>query len=252
MRYLLVLIILFTGCVIDDPKPKPIATNTECASYLYTYEKNKKIDLSSRLINNYITVGFESTDYEKTKSSVTHALSSFLTGKQFSFISAVDDSVRFNMPEEFDTYESTIVYELNNPFRCNELNDLRLKLLKIENVKFVSFLYHRTKLKSDSDVNILNIDDFDPSSHNFHSDEFKLKLHNSEDIELLNQMIEKTKTTLVKEFSTNYFLIRTDVNSKGDALKMANYFHESNLFEFCFPGWNSSIIDHDGTNYYFE
>lgn len=54
----------------------------------------------------------------------------------------------------------------------------------------------------------------------------------------LNQKIAETNTELVKqnEFMPKWYELRATKNSKGDALKMANYFYETGFFECSEPG----------------
>ena len=50
-------------------------------------------------------------------------------------------------------------------------------------------------------------------------------------------MITETNTELVEqnEFMKKWFTLRATKNSNGDALKMANYFYETGLFESSEP-----------------
>ena len=50
--------------------------------------------------------------------------------------------------------------------------------------------------------------------------------------------ISETNTELVtqNEFMPKWFELRATKNSNGDALKMANYFYETGLFESAEPG----------------
>lgn len=221
MKYLtLLFLILFSGCVIDDPKPEPIPPNTTCSSHQYTYYKNQKIDLSSRLINNYVTVGIDETDEHNTFSIDTE-LSDLRKGR------LNGGSGDFGFSGGLDMYAI-------KPISCTELNNTRLLLHKHKAIRFVSLLYSRKKLNSDINTPYIeNYEDF-----LFYTENFIVELNKSEDLELLSQMITKTKTTLVSEVKPNQYLIKTNVNSQGDALEMANYFHESSQFKLCIPDWN--------------
>lgn len=204
-------IILFSSCVVDDPKPVPSIPNSTCSSTQYTFYKTKKLDLSTRLLNNYIAVGFVS---KESQYSLSIVLSDLYSGTLTS-VNGVD------------------MYKLKRPISCSELNNLRLLLLKQKDISFVSLLYSKSDTKSQFN-NDLN---FEYENYNYYSDKFIVELNKSEDLELLNQMITKTKTTLVSEIKPNQYLIKTDVNSHGDALEMANYFHESKQFKLCIPDW---------------
>ena len=72
---------------------------------------------------------------------------------------------------------------------------------------------------------------------NSYSSLFYVKVADETDLTDLNNVIAETNTELVEqdEFMKNWFIIRATKNSKGDALKMANYFYETGLFEASEP-----------------
>ena len=67
-------------------------------------------------------------------------------------------------------------------------------------------------------------------------DIFTCKVKNESLITEMNDLLLKTKTTIV-EYNKygNYYLIRVDKNSKGDALDISNEFYESGFFEWAEP-----------------
>lgn len=213
MRYLTFLFsLLFSGCVVDDPKPKPIPHNSTCSSSLYTYYNDKKIDLTSRLVNNYIVIGFQKDKSRVITSDLLDAKTDFRT----------------------DNITVSDYRKLKNTLNCSELNNLRIALLKETDVLFVSFLFSRLSYSSNQYSADL---DFNDLGYAYHTDEFTVEIKQAEDIELLKQMILKTKTILVKEIKPNQYLLKTDVNSQGDALAMTTYFNESNQFKKCLTNW---------------
>jgi len=66
---------------------------------------------------------------------------------------------------------------------------------------------------------------------------FYVKVKNLNDLTGLQKMASETKTTIVEQhsFAPQWFTLSAGKNSKGDALRMANYFRESGLFEFAHP-----------------
>ncbi len=208
LTYLLFLIIC-TSCIVDDPEPEPIIPNASCSSNLYTYYKNEKLDLSKRLLNNYIIIGFNS-------SNPHNSIESDLFSGTSTRLGSVD------------------MYQLKKTLSCSDLNNLRLTLKQQNNVSFVSMAYAR----SSKNLLSVNVDlDFNNENYIYSTDNFIVELNKTEDIELLNQMLTKTKTVLVKEIKINQYLIKTNRESKGDALEMANYFQETKQFKMSIPDW---------------
>lgn len=72
---------------------------------------------------------------------------------------------------------------------------------------------------------------------NSYSSLFYVKVFDETDLTDLNNMIAETNTELVEQnrFMKKWFTLSATKNSKGDALKMANYFYESGLFEYSDP-----------------
>lgn len=66
---------------------------------------------------------------------------------------------------------------------------------------------------------------------------FNVKVFDEDDLSDLNQMIEETNTELVdqNEYRPEWFELRATKHADGDALAMANFFHESGLFEHSEP-----------------
>ena len=73
---------------------------------------------------------------------------------------------------------------------------------------------------------------------NSYGSSFYVKLKDPGNLAPLNKMIAETKTELLEQvpFMNNWFTLRATKNSAGDALAMANYFHESGYFEHSEPG----------------
>lgn len=73
---------------------------------------------------------------------------------------------------------------------------------------------------------------------NSYGSNFYVKVFDENDLTNLNQMIAETNTELVNQndFILKWFELRATKNSNGDALAMANFFYESELFEHSEPG----------------
>ena len=66
----------------------------------------------------------------------------------------------------------------------------------------------------------------------YYTNLFNVKVPDENNLTDLYKMIAETKTEFVEQnqFMKGWFTLRSTKNSKGDALKMANYFYESRLF----------------------
>ena len=80
---------------------------------------------------------------------------------------------------------------------------------------------------------------------NSYGSNFSVKVFDENDLTDLNQKIAETNTELVKqnEFMPKWFELRATKNSNGDALKMANYFYETGLFEHSEPGISKYAVE---------
>lgn len=72
-------------------------------------------------------------------------------------------------------------------------------------------------------------------------DIFLCKLKNDTLKNHLNELLVKTKTQIVKNSISGYYLIRADKNSKGDAMDISNEFYESGYFEWSEPNFINSF-----------
>jgi hypothetical protein len=67
-------------------------------------------------------------------------------------------------------------------------------------------------------------------------DVFVCQLKSSSTIDQLNEMVANTRTTILKyNPSLQFYLIRADKNSGGDALDISDKFYESGYFEYAEP-----------------
>ena len=69
--------------------------------------------------------------------------------------------------------------------------------------------------------------------------EFLVKLKSPADYLELQRLAKETKTKIVKQnqFDPSVYILESDKNSNGNALKMANYFYETKIFEFAEPNF---------------
>ncbi len=71
------------------------------------------------------------------------------------------------------------------------------------------------------------------------TDHFIVKLKSPADFSFLQELATETNTQIIKQndFEPSVYILIADKNSKGNALEMANYFHETRRFEFAEPSF---------------
>lgn len=69
------------------------------------------------------------------------------------------------------------------------------------------------------------------------TDRFVVKLKSPADYSELERLAIETNTTIIEQnqFDKSKYVLSADKNSQGNALKMANYFHEAGIFEYAEP-----------------
>lgn len=77
---------------------------------------------------------------------------------------------------------------------------------------------------------------------NRYSSNFYVKVFDETNLTDLHNVISETNTELTgqNEFMKKWLTLRATKDSKGNALKMANYFYESGLFEYSEPDYKIS------------
>ena len=72
---------------------------------------------------------------------------------------------------------------------------------------------------------------------NSYGSDFYVKVFDANDLTDLNSIISQTNTKLIEQnkFMPNWYKLRAIKTSNGDGLEMANYFHETGLFEHSEP-----------------
>jgi len=85
------------------------------------------------------------------------------------------------------------------------------------------------------------------------TEQFVVKLNSPADFIELERIAEETKTIIYKQndFEPSIYHLIADKNSKGNALEMANYFHESGKFVFADPNFLKILKRHCSDDQYF-
>jgi len=121
--------------------------------------------------------------------------------------------------------------KLKSSKTCEELTSLISDLQQNSIISYVHYTIQTDNCENDIWEPIGNL------CINSYSSLFYVKVPDETDLTDLNNMITETNTELIEqnEFMKNWFTIRATKSSKGDALKMANYFYETGLFESSEP-----------------
>ena len=65
---------------------------------------------------------------------------------------------------------------------------------------------------------------------------FSVRLHSANDKAKLDSIVNITNTRILFQYSSGSYSVLADKHSNGNALQMANRFHETNLFRWAEPG----------------
>ncbi|MCW3117778.1 MAG: in-like serine protease, partial [Chitinophagaceae bacterium] len=174
----------------------------------FYYYNNAKYNLGE-LANEYISVAFD-TIYSDTNIR--------------KFISSVND---FDQNYRYTLYSSKVAaLKFNKPKTCEEISDIIFTLKKNPIIEYAHYT-----MKTNVCQNYI-MQPIGKLCVNSYSNYFYVKVFDENNLTDLHKIIAETKTELVlqDQFMPQWFVLKATKNSKGDGLKMANYFYESKLF----------------------
>lgn len=124
-----------------------------------------------------------------------------------------------------------IPLKLKSSKNCEELTSIISDLQQNSIISYVHYTIQTNDCKNSIWEPIGNL------CVNSYSSLFYVKVPDETDLTDLDKVITETNTELVEQnkFMKNWFTIRATKKSKGDALKMANYFYDTGLFESSEP-----------------
>jgi hypothetical protein len=216
MKKIIFLVIVFSFFFASCEKENDDTTNCNFVNFYYYGETQIPL---GELSNDYIVIGIDTT---------------YSDGQIRNFISTVnqldqnyDYRIRKLGPYKF----KVIPVKLNSSKSCEEITQIIADLEQNEIVAYVHYA-----MQTDICKDLLG----EPMGNlciNGYRSSFLVNVFDKNNLTSLNQMIAQTNTELVKqnEFMLDWFELRATKNSKGDALKMANFFHESGLFAHSEP-----------------
>lgn len=205
MLYFLFVTALFSGCKKETPDDLPPGT----CNYVDFYYYNNKPTSLGEMADDYILVAFD-TAYSNTEIR--------------KFISSLAD---FDQNYRYTLYSSKLTaLKLNKPKTCEEISDIIFKLNKSLMVEYANFT-----MNTNDCTNAFG-ESLGKRCVNSYSNYFYVKVFDENNLKDLFKIIAETKTELVEPVQTmpKWLVLKATKNSKGDGLKMANYFYESKLF----------------------
>lgn len=201
--YVCILFITLINLVSCSCK-KDAPINSYCGERFYYYQ-NEKIYLN--ITNEKVTIGFNDTlSYQKMKNILN----------QYNFIEDLKQEQVFNN-------NKLAMPDLIEGLNCKELENKLNGLKKNPEISYAN-LFLETKNKS-ALVGITN--------------EFIVNLLDTNQFSELQSLAINTNTEILKqnEFQPDVYILSANKNSDGDALEMANFFHETGKFKFSEPNF---------------
>ncbi|MBL7934995.1 MAG: hypothetical protein JNM51_04210 [Bacteroidia bacterium] len=207
--------LLFTGCRKDDD----LTPQSNCEFVDFKYYNGTQDNLGE-MSNNYILVGVDTT-YSDSQ------IQDFI-----STVSYLDQNYTYTIHTTGQYKFKEIPLRLKYSKNCGQIAHI---ISELEKNAIVSYAHYT--MKTDNCENLI-WEQIGNLCINSYGSNFYVKVFDENDLTDLNQKIAETNTELVKqnEFMPKWFELRATKNSNGDALKMANYFFETGLFEHSEPG----------------
>lgn len=211
----LLVVILGGSCSNDDKTQIP----DHCNLVNFKYYEGKK-DYLGNVSNDYLFLGIDTVYTDQQIKDFIATQKYFDKGCSY-VIHSEGVRVKFK----------SIPIKLNTSKSCDEIAQIILDLQKESIISYANYT-----MISNSCIDLIGRKMGDLCVRVFGAD-FVVKIFKEEDIEVLNEMIAKTNTELVEKNSMmpNWYLLRVTKKSKGNAMEMANYFHESGLFQYAEP-----------------
>lgn len=193
------LVLTGISCV-DDKASYPNTPFRSCGEEFYYFE-NKPIHLKKSV--DRATVGFNARINRNDAEQLLSA---------YSFVTSLDG---FFMEEE----SSVAIISLEKDLSCAYLDQDLGKLALNERVSFTHCMFFREY--RDIFIGI--------------GDQFIVGLKSVRDTVVLRELTQQTRTRIVKPLDSQTYILRVNAGSTGNALYMANYFHDSGRFKYAEP-----------------
>ena len=193
----------------------------KCKDELYYYVgyDSEKVILGDLLLNDRLLVSF---DEKATKTEI---------------VNYINQTCLFKPVNTDNVYDKYVFIVLRESKSCSLLKEIIQMLEKSPIVCYANLTFKGEKFVDTHDI----VPDGHIRVGSFKSI-FEVKVKDTNDLSDLNALSQDTNTdVLYQSAHPNWFYLRADKNSKGNAMQMGNYFYESGKFLFAGP----CLICHD-------
>ncbi|MDL2227434.1 hypothetical protein LJC30_00910 [Odoribacter sp. OttesenSCG-928-L07] len=224
MKKLILIIIAIAFLLASCTKHDGPTTQCNCNFTDFRYYHGEQVELSE-IQDKYILIGIDTT---YTDNQIKNFISSI---KEFDkkYVYTIHTSSQYKFKE--------IPLRFKFPKTCEEITQIISNLEKNEIVAYAHYT-----MKIDHCLNLIGEQMGDLCVISYGSN-FYVKTYDENNLFDLNQIILETNTEFVKQVMPQWFELRATKKSKGDALKMANYFYETGLFEDSEPGMSRYPVE---------
>ena len=212
--YFITIIFLISSCSRDE-NDEP---QTECDFVNFKYYNNEQ-DLLGEMSEEYIVIASDTINNNDL-------ISSLIQSKEY-----LDQDYEYVINQQSSYKYKYIALKLISEKNCIEITNIISDLEQSNIIDYVHFA-----MQTDDCTNLI-WEEIGEKCINSYSSVFYVKVIDENDLTDLNNIIQETNTVLdhQNQFMPKWFTLSADKNSNGDALQMANYFYETNLFQHSEP-----------------
>lgn len=210
--------LLLVSCSKDNEIDPKQPEQQDCNFINFKYYDGDR-DTLGILSNNYILIGTDTSTNDRV-------IKNLIASKSY-----LDQNYNYTAHSSSSYQFKEIPLKLSSPRNCEQIGSVISDLNKNPVVSYAHFTMQTKDCRDMVWQPIGNL------CVNSYSSIFYVKVFDETDLTDLKNMISETNTELKEQngFMKKWFSLIATKESKGDALKMANYFYESGLFEYCEP-----------------
>lgn len=215
---------IFFGCE-KELKNNDFSEIGECAFVNFKYYQGEK-DMLGEMSANYLIIGSDTAQSDA-------AIKALLTTKNY-----LDHNFKVDI-QQFPRYKyKTFCVKLSHTRTCSEIAGIINDLKRSAVINYAHYAFQT------NNCNNLVWEPIGEKCVDSYSAYFYVKLKDADDMAILNNVVSDTNTTIENkvQYMDNWYVLSADKNSKGDALKMANYFHETGFFESADPDITQHVV----------
>ena len=204
-----------------------LTTNIDTCSYEgFYYYQDEKLWLEE-ISNDYVLIGIYSVTSDED-------IENFINAQGIFEEISVSDVIKY----QYYDYKHVVAKFLTS-LNCTEITSIINNLEKNEIVDYAHYTIRTDDCRNDIWEPIGNkcVDSYESR--------FTVSVKDPNDLTDLYNIVHKTNTEILSQnqFMANFFVLRADKNSMGDALQMSNYFYETGLFDAAAPGIIKLVVE---------